>query len=107
MAGKKEAKAKPLEKMTAKELKDLAKEVPEITGIHGMNKIELISAVKKSKGIKEAPCKKTDVSVRQVKEKLRAVRAKKDKAVASDDTKMTAIYRKRIIRLKKKTRRAV
>jgi len=107
MAGKKEAKAKPLEKMTAKELKDLAKEVPEITGIHGMNKIELISAVKKSKGIKEAPGKKTDVSVRQVKEKLRAVRAKQEKAVSSNDTKMAAIYRKRIIRLKKKTRRTV
>jgi len=107
MAGKKEAKEKSFEKMTAKELKDLAKEIPEIAGFHGMNKRELIIAVKKSKGIAEAPGKKKVVSVRQIKEKVRAVRAKQEKAVASNDTKMAAIYRKRIIRLKKRTRRAV
>ena len=103
---KKEAKEKPLEKMTAKELRDLAKEEAEITGVHGMNKTELISAIKKSRGIEEAPGKKTDASVRQIKEKIKAMKAKREKAITANDTKMATIYRKRIIRLKKKTRRA-
>ena len=46
---KKEAKEKPLEKMTAKELRDLAKEIPGITGAHGMNKPELLTEIKKTR----------------------------------------------------------
>ncbi len=49
MSSKKKAtKEKPLEKMTAKELRDAAIETSEITGVHGMNKVELIQPSKKS-----------------------------------------------------------
>ena len=51
----KETKEKPLDKMTVKELREIAKDIPEITGVHGMNKSELLDAVKKAKGIVEAP----------------------------------------------------
>lgn len=102
---KKVAKEKPLDKMTAKELRELAKEVPDITGAHGMNKPELISAIKKARGIAEAPLKKTDSSVRELKAKIKELKAKREAALESDNIKMSAIYRQRISKLKKKTRR--
>ena len=35
---KKEKKEKPLEKMTAKELRDLGKQIPDITGVYGISR---------------------------------------------------------------------
>ena len=52
---KAEKKEKPLEKMTAKELRDVALTIPEISGVHGMNKEEVLAAIKKARGIKEDP----------------------------------------------------
>ncbi|MDM8523332.1 Rho termination factor N-terminal domain-containing protein [Desulfococcaceae bacterium HSG8] len=103
---KKEAKEKPLEKMTAKDLRELAGEIPEITGVHGMNKTELVSAIKKARGIEDAPGKQKDASVREIKGKIREMKAKREGALKKDDLKMASIYRQRITRLKKKTRRA-
>ena len=52
MGGKtKDAKEKPLEKMTATELRGIAKETPGITGAHGMNKAELLAEIRKARGI--------------------------------------------------------
>lgn len=103
---KKEAKEKPLEKMTSKELRDVAKEIPEITGVHGMNKPELISAIKQARGIVEDTAKKSSSSVREIKKKTKELRAKREAALKANDNKMATIYRRRIIRLKKRTRRA-
>ena len=103
---KKEAKEKPLEKMTAKELRDLAMEIPEVTGVHGMNKAELISEIKKARGIADDGGNKKDSSVRDIKKKIKSLKAKREAAVKKSDDKMAGILRRRIIRLKKKTRRA-
>ncbi|MBS3808819.1 MAG: Rho termination factor N-terminal domain-containing protein [Desulfobacterales bacterium] len=106
--GKKEkqVKEKPLEKMTATELRDMAINLPEITGASGMNKTELIKAIKKVKGIEDTGRKKqADVSVRQIKEKIRELKKQRQAFLEQDDKKMADIYRKRISRLKKKTRR--
>ena len=103
---KKEAKEKPLEKMTAKELRDVGKQLPEITGVYGMNKAELISAIKKAKGIEEDVGKKTDASVREIKKKIKALKTEREMAVNNKDKKMAKIYRRQISKLKKKTRRA-
>lgn len=103
---KKEAKEKPLDKMTAKELREMAMEMPEITGVHGMNKVELISAIKKAKGIEEDAVNQKSTSVREIKAQIKELKEKRDAALASEDERMAAIFRKRIIRLKKKTRRA-
>jgi len=103
---KKEAKEKPLEKMTAKELREVGKQIPEITGVHGMNKVELISAIKKARGIKEGPGKKKDSSVREIKKKINILKAERENALSKNDQKMADIYRRRIIKLKKKTRKA-
>jgi len=48
---KAEATEKPLEKMTVKALREMAKEIPEITGVHGMKKEELIVAINKARGV--------------------------------------------------------
>ena len=104
---KKEAKEKPLEKMTAKDLRDVAKEIPEITGVHGMNKLELISAIKKARGIEDEGGKFRDPAyIRDLKKKIKALKEQRQAALDSDDSKMATIYRRRISRLKKKTRRA-
>lgn len=103
---KKGAKEKPLDKMTVKELREIAKETPEITGVHGMNKEDLLSAVKKAKGIEEAPRKKGSSSTKEIKAKIKTLKAKKEAAAKAQDKKNTSIFRRKISRLKKKTRQA-
>ena len=103
---KKEIKEKPLEKMTAKELREIGKLLPDITGVHGMNKAELISAIKKARGIEEDPGKRTDSSVREIKKRIKALKAERENFLKNQDEKMAKIYGRRIARLKKKTRRA-
>lgn len=103
---KKEIKEKPLAKMTAKELREIGKEIPEITGVYGMNKAELVSAIKKARGITEDLTKKTDSSVREIKKKVKALKADREAALNNNDHKMAKIYRRRLTKLKKKTRRA-
>jgi len=102
----KKSKEKPLDKMTAKELRDVAKEIPGITGVHGMNKAELIAAIKEERGIKDEKAERTDSSVREIKQKIRALKAERKVAMEGSDKKTVTIYRRRISRLKKKTRRA-
>jgi hypothetical protein len=104
-AKKKEIKEKPLAKMTAKELRELGKQIPEITGVYGMNKAELISAIKKARGISEEVKKGTDTSVREIKKKIKALKADRETAINNNDEKMAEIYKRRISKLKKKTRR--
>ncbi len=103
---KTETKEKPLEKMTVKELREVGKQLPEIAGVHGMNKAELLSAIKKARGIKDKPKKKTDASVHEIKKKIKALKAEREVARNNNDKKMAKIYRRRITRLKKKTRMA-
>jgi DNA-binding ferritin-like protein len=108
-----EKSEKPLDKMTVKELREVAKEIPEITGVHGMNKAELLDAVMKARGIEEIPkakskvkAKKTERSAKALKKAIKAYRKKQAQAAKTDDKRTAAIYRRKISRLKKKTRKA-
>ena len=105
-AEKIETKSKPLEKMTVTDLREMAKEIPEITGVHGMKKEELIAAIKKSKDIVDEPVKKADVSLGEIKKKIKATKAQRQAAIEAKDKKMATIYKRRISKLKKKSRRA-
>jgi hypothetical protein len=105
-AEKIETKAKPLEKMTVTDLREMAKEITEISGVHGMKKEELITAIKKSKGIMDEPLKKTDASLGEIKKKIKAVKTQRLAAIEAKDKKMAKIYKRRLSRLKKKSRRA-
>ena len=48
---KKEKKEKPLDKMTAKELREMALGMEGIVGVHAMNKSELVAAIKEAQGV--------------------------------------------------------
>jgi predicted ATP-grasp superfamily ATP-dependent carboligase len=102
----KESKEKSLEKMTVKELKDVALQIPEIIGVHGMNKQDLIVEIKKARGIEVNPKKSASKSVKEVKQKIKTLKQKRVAALETSDSKMAKIYRRRIARLKRKTRRA-
>lgn len=102
----KEPKEKPIEKMTAKELRELAQKIPEITGVHGKRKDELLIEIKKARGIVDKPDKKTDLSIREIKKKIKKLKIERETALKASNKKMAIIYRRRIARLKKKTRRA-
>jgi hypothetical protein len=99
------AKEKPLEKMTVKELREMAKDIPQIVGVHGMKKEELIVEIKKAKGITDEPLKKADASIAQLKQKIKALKIERRAALEAKDKKKATIFRRRISRLKKKTRR--
>jgi len=102
---KKVEKEKPLDKLTAKELREIAKDVPDVTGVHGMNKPELIAIIKKARGIADAGGAKDHGLVRALKTKIRSLKVQQASALQAEDSKMAAICRKRVIRLKKRTRR--
>jgi hypothetical protein len=103
---RKEKKEKPLDRMTATELRKYALDMGEITGVHGMNKEELLAAIKEVKGIKDEG-KGEKVSMRDLKEKAREMRGKKQEAIAAGEPqKKIDILRKKANRLKKRTRRA-
>ena len=101
-----DAGEKPLEKMTVKELREMAKEMPGITGVHGMKKDELIVVIKKVKGIADEPVKKADANIAELKQKIKALKVQRQEALAAKDKKKATIFKRRISRLKKKTRRA-
>ncbi len=99
-------KEKPLDKMTVKELREMAKDIPGITGVHAMKKDQLIVEIKKAKGIKDEPIKKADASIADLKQKIKALKAQRREALEAKDKKKATIFKRRISRLKKKTRRA-
>ena len=111
-----EKKEKPLEKMTAKELREMAMGLPGVHGVHAMKKEELIVAIRAAKGIPEPEAKKEKhaavkkekvvLYIAQLKQKVKELRTKREELLQQRDLKMSEILRKRISRLKKKTRKA-
>ena len=111
-----EKKEKPLEKMTAKELREMAMGMPGVHGVHAMKKEELITAIRAAKGITEPEPKKEKrlvskkekvvLTVAELKKKVKDLRTKREELFQQRNWKMAEILRKRISRLKKKTRRA-
>ncbi len=142
-----EKKEKPLEKMTAKELREIALEIPEIEGVHAMKKEELLAAISEARGMEEEAEdevreevkgeakeeakeevkeeveeakkvkkkekkvekkveKKGGVTIADLKKKIREFRALKEEAIKKRDARMAKIYKRRINRLKKRTRKA-
>ena len=110
---KEEAKVpeKPLDKMTAIELREfaLSKNIG-ISGVHAMKKEELLVAIKDALGIKdEAPSKKKhlkeEVGVRRLKEKIHRLKEEKQAAISAKDKKKVRVLRRRVNRLKKQTKK--
>jgi len=61
---------------------------------------------KQAKGIVDEKVKKTNTSIRQLKQNIKSLKDQRRAAIESKDRKMATIYKRRISRLKKKTRRA-
>ena len=111
-----EKKEKPIEKMTAKELREMALGLPGIHGVHAMKKEELVVAIRKAKGITEPERKKEKLivakkekvvlTIPQLKQKAKELRAKREELLQERNLKRAEILKKRINRLKKMTRRA-
>ena len=107
---KKLSKEKDLDRMTVKELKEVAAESTDLVGIHAMKKAELLAAIKEAKGIKEekAPKEKIEkeaVTVKELKEKIIALKVERKEARKARDKRMVHILRRKINRLKKETRK--
>ncbi len=100
----KQAKEKPLEKMTAKELRELALTIESMLGVHAMNKAELIAGIKEARGIVDEGKKVDTGAIREAKAAYQALKAKRDAARETASKAELDIMRKKLSRLKKKTR---
>ncbi len=98
---------KPLEKMTAKELRELAiDKIPQITGASGMDKDELLEAIKEVLGIAEEEYKGTKYKeqILATKRQIKELRAQKTN-IPTGHRKERDKLRKQIKQLKRKTRK--
>ena len=108
---------KPLDKMTVVELREAAKaEIPDITGVTGMKKDQLLAVLKEARGIvEEAPPKKKKVktagpkkvmTVADMKHEITNLKAEREDVRQAGDKKRVKIISRRINRLKKMSRKA-
>jgi hypothetical protein len=101
-----EKKEKPLDRMTAKELREMALGIDGIVGVHAMNKSELVSAIKEARGIVDQKKRDKSIDVRSIKKKIRELQSQKETMREAGEKGKVQMLRRRISRLKKKTRRA-
>lgn len=109
---KEHKKEEKLEKMTVKELRAIAIEIPRAVAVHDMKKAELIACIKEARGIKdEGPVKikkkvvaKIKLSKSEIKGKIKQLKEEKKAAQESKNRKKIDILRRRISHLKKLTR---
>jgi hypothetical protein len=105
---------KPLDKMTVKELREIAVDIPGVTGVTAMKKEEVLAIIKEYRGIEdEEPVKKKKpkihrpaLSVKELKEKAANLKGERDSARKAKDREKVHVLRRRINRLKKQTRKA-
>jgi hypothetical protein len=99
-------KEKQLEKLTVKELKEMALEMGGITGGTAMKKEDLIAAIR---GAKDLPAKQTREkpvdTVVEVKKQIRESRAQREELREAGRRADAMRLNRKIGRLKKKTRR--
>jgi hypothetical protein len=104
---------KSLEKMTVKELRAIALEVPRAVAVHDMKKAELIACIKEARGIKDEVhvkikkkvAEKIKMSKSEIKGKIKQLREEKTAAQASKNRKKMDFLRRHISHLKKQTRK--
>jgi protein-arginine kinase activator protein McsA len=95
-----------LDKFTAIELRELAKGIEGVSGVHAMKKHELIDLLRKSKGIEVGRKKKAVETVQAVKKRIQALKAQRAAALEAKDRAQATLLRRKIARLKKQTRKA-
>jgi hypothetical protein len=104
---------KPLEKMTAIELKEMAMTIPGATGVSAMKKDDLVTLIREHMVIEEQfttderkkKVKKPTASIKELKTKVVQLRGEKTAAQEAKDKGKVDVLRRRINRLKKQTRK--
>ncbi len=101
-----------LDKLTAPDLREIAIKIEGVTGVHAMKKEELLKIIKQDRGIPdEEQVKKAEkqkavgLTVKQLKAKVQQLRAEKAAAREAKDPKKVGILRRRINRMKKRTKK--
>lgn len=101
---RKEKAEKPLEDRTIKELREEAMAIPDVQGVHGMNKEELLTILRKAKGIPE-PEKPKAGNVRDIKAKIKQLKdVREEERTQGTSRSRLDILRKKISKLKRQTR---
>lgn len=103
-----------LDRMTAPDLRELAIQIEGVTGVHAMKKDELLRIIKQARGIpdeeKVKRAKKEKVmglTLKELKTKVRHLKVEKTAAREAKDSNKVDILRRRINRLKKRTKKPV
>jgi hypothetical protein len=104
---------KSLEKMTVKELRAIAIEIPRAVAVSDMKKEELLACIKEARGIKDEVhvkikkkvVAKIKLSKSELKGKIKQLKEEKKAAHAAKDRKKMDFLRRRISHLKKQTRK--
>ena len=111
---KKDHDEKHLDKLTIKELREIAAEIPHERAIHEMKKEELIAFIREARGIKnETPVKKKKhigkikMTKPELKAKIRELKVLRWQALESNENKKAVMLRHQISQLKKISRRIV
>jgi hypothetical protein len=108
---KKEHDEKHLEKLTVKELREIAAEMPHEKALHDMKKADLVAFIKEARGIKKEihakkkPAVKLKMTKPELKAKIRELKVMRLQALESHEHKKAVILRHQIGQLKKKSRR--
>jgi hypothetical protein len=101
---RKEKAEKPLEDRTIKELREEALTIPDVQGVHGMNKEELLTILRKAKGI-PVPEKAKAGNIREIKAKIKQLnQVREEEREQGVSRSRLTILRKKISRLKRQTR---
>ncbi|MCH7769163.1 MAG: transcription termination factor Rho [Nitrospinae bacterium] len=95
-----------LEHMTAKRLRDLALDLKEIAGVHGLKKGELVEAIFALRGVEEAEgVSAFAVDKGAIKQEIRQLKGLRTSALEAGDSTELKRVRNRIKRLKRTLRK--
>jgi len=100
------AEKKDITKLPVTKLREIALNIPDLEGVHGMTKQQLIEAIKAAQGIEqEKPQKaKLDIDISTVKKQIRMLKAERDQAINNRERTRLKEIRKTLKRLKRITR---
>jgi DNA-nicking Smr family endonuclease len=95
-----------LQRLTTTKLREIAFELGEVVGVHGMKKDELVEAVFQLRGIEEADAvAEVSIDKTAIKSEIRELKALRDSALETGNALELKRVRKRIKRLKRALRK--
>jgi hypothetical protein len=97
-------KEKPLEQYTVKELREMTLALGSISGVSGMKKAELIKAIKEAKGIPVTDVREIETVI-TLKHRIKSLKDRRETLREAGDRSKIDFLRRKISRLKKRTRR--